>query len=473
MLKGITSIRTLALLVSLFSTHLFAQNPAGSNARRLTPNDQARFHTAVEAYEAGRFAEAQPTLQELAKIYPSDADVQTATGMLFLDSGKIELGISFLSRAYKLNPRNAAVAGNLGLAYLKTGKSSEALAPLQSACRLAPKNFANKVALAEALLSLKRYSDSATAYAEASSIPHAETEMPTAELRSQWAVALMNAGRPLEAVRVLRADPGIDQNAGLQELLGESEEKSGHFEQAFEAFKRAAELDPSESNLSSYGAELLRHWAFPSAVEIYLYGTKRYPTSDSMQMGLGTAYFGNNDFLHAAEVFQLLLQKHPDDTMMANLLGRSCSAEAAGEIAACGRLVEFARMHPENATAALYAATALMHMPKGESQEADAEALLQSAIRSNPKLPEAWYRLGSLQQSHGDWQASAVSLERAIALRPAYAEAHYRLARAYAHMDRRNDSQQEIALQQKYAQAEKEAENKRMQDIVTFITANH
>src|SRR5947209_12190966 len=145
MLKGATSIRTVALLL-LFGAPLFAQNVTSPSAKRLSAADQVRFQSAVEAYEAGRFAEAQPTLQELAQAYPSNADVQAATGMLLLESGKSIAGLPFLSTAYRLNPRNAAVAGNLGLAYLKAGYSSDALLPLHSACRLAPHIFANRVA---------------------------------------------------------------------------------------------------------------------------------------------------------------------------------------------------------------------------------------------------------------------------------------------------------------------------------------
>ena len=439
----------------------------------MTDSDVARFQKATEAYEAGRYADAQDALHDLARLYPSDADVQAAEGMLLVESGNIDAGLPFLAQAHRLNPRSDAVAANLGLAYLKTGKASEAIAPLQMACRLAPRSFVDRVALAEALFSSHHYAEAAATYSKAAALPHKTEEMPSAELHSQWALALMSAGDPSEATRVLRSDPSLEQNASLQEMLGEAEEKSGHFENALKAFKRAAELDPTESNIGAYGEELLRHWTFSAASEIYQYGVSRYPASERMKIGLGTAHFGNNDFTAAAAIFEDLLQHHPDDAGIADMLGRSCSAEAAGESLSCDGLIEFAQNHPGNAYAGLYAGIALMTRPKAEGRENDAEVLLQSAIKADPKLADAWYQLGRLQQSRGDWNGSIGSLQRAIALRPAYPQAHYRLARAYARNGRREDSQQEIALQQKYAQEAKDADNQRMKDVITFITNSH
>src|SRR5882762_9655341 len=117
MSKGVVPVKTLALLMLLFCTNLFAQKISRPNGRRMTASDQIRFQKAIEAYEAGRYIEAQPVLQELARTYPSNADVQAATGMLFLESGKIESGLPFLSKAYRLNSQSAEIAANLGLAY--------------------------------------------------------------------------------------------------------------------------------------------------------------------------------------------------------------------------------------------------------------------------------------------------------------------------------------------------------------------
>lgn len=438
----------------------------------MTASDKLRFQDATQAYESEHYSEAQQELRRLAKIYPLNADIQAAEGMLLVESGKIEAGIPFLAQSYRINPRNDTVAANLGLAYLKIGRPLEAIVPLQAACRLSPRSFIDRVALAEAFYSSQHYAKAAATYADAANLSHTEEDMSETEFHSQWAIALISSGKSLEAISVLHSDSALEHNAALQLLLADAEEKSRNYEEAFKAYKKAAEIEPSETNIDAYGQELLRHWAFPAATEIYGYGVTRYPASERMKVGLGTAYFGKNDFADAAVIFEDLLQMHPDNAVYADILGRSCSAEMAGEIASCVGLREFATRHPANASAALYAGITLMRRPKADGRDDDAETLFQSAIKADPNLAEAWYQIGSLQQSRDDWKGSVVSLERAIALRPSYAEAHYRLARAYARIGRREDSQKEISLQQKYAQEAKDADARRMKDVITFITKN-
>jgi tetratricopeptide (TPR) repeat protein len=94
---------------------------------------------------------------------------------------------------------------------------------------------------------------------------------------------------------------------------------------------------------------------------------------------------------------------------------------------------------------------------------------LQQALTADPKLTEAYYQMGVLEQQRSRWKESAVVLEKAVELRPSYPEAHYRLSRAYSHLGMRDDAQKQMALQQQYAQQEKDHINARMQEVMTFL----
>jgi tetratricopeptide (TPR) repeat protein len=76
-----------------------------------------------------------------------------------------------------------------------------------------------------------------------------------------------------------------------------------------------------------------------------------------------------------------------------------------------------------------------------------------------------------LDQEETHWQDSTAPLEKAIALNPTLAEAHYRLARAYSHLGRREDAAKEIALQQRYAKEQKDSLDARLKEVTTFLTA--
>ena len=163
------------------------------------------------------------------------------------------------------------------------------------------------------------------------------------------------------------------------------------------------------------------------------------------------------------------LRTEPDSNVYGDLLGRSCSLLAEGSAASCEGLQAFAEHHPENAQAATYAATALLNRPSANQDPAAAERLLTQALAADPKLPDAHYEMGVLEQQRSQWKQSATSLEQAFALRPAYAEAHYRLARAYSHLGDKAGAQREIALQQQYSQEAKDHLNARLREITTFV----
>jgi tetratricopeptide (TPR) repeat protein len=69
------------------------------------------------------------------------------------------------------------------------------------------------------------------------------------------------------------------EKAELHHLLGEVDEKLGSPLEAVREYQRAAELNPSESNLFDWGAELLMHRAVEPALEVFTNGNRLFPRS--------------------------------------------------------------------------------------------------------------------------------------------------------------------------------------------------
>lgn len=290
------------------------------------------------------------------------------------------------------------------------------------------------------------------------------------DLRYNWALALSESNNPQQAATVLAAlPPDVAASDQVQSLAGDLDEKLGNYKSAVLHYQAAAQTNPSDANIYALTVELLRHWTWSEALTIANFGASRYPQSIHFQVAAGIALYGDSKYPAAAQTFSTLLAQDPENALYADLLGRSCSLIAEGEVAGCQRLDDFARTHRGNARAAMYAATAILHRPAAEQDTPRAELLLNQSITADPTLADAFYQLGVLHQQRSQWKESAAVLEKAIALRPAYAEAHYRLSRAYAHLGLRDEAQKQIALQQQYAQQEKDHLNTRLQEVVTFL----
>lgn len=439
----------------------------------MAPADTQRLQAALAEYNAGNLRAAEPVLKDLAGRYPRHAETQAAAGMTLAELGSIAEALTYLQRAHTLAPHDTAVALNLAVAQMKTGHSKDALAVLQAAARQQPEEGSVYAALAQAQFDTGDAEAATVSFARADALLRAQGEPIDAGLHYDWAVALLRAGKAPLATSTLLSVPNANASAAIQELLGEAEEKNSHFQEALQHFKRAAELEGSEPNLYAYGNELLQHWTFSPAIEIFKFAISRFPASERLHMALGIAYYGNGTYDEAANVFQALLSTQPDNATAADLLGRSCSALSGEPRPGCASLQQFALAHPENAPASLFAAIMILHQPTEQQDTAEAGTLLQNALKKDPKLADAWYQLGALQQSQNQWDESTQSLQRAIAVRPGYPEAHYRLARAYSHLGKREEAKQEILLQQKFAAEAKTTENERMHEVMKFLTTSN
>jgi tetratricopeptide (TPR) repeat protein len=155
----------------------------------------------------------------------------------------------------KSNPDYVGGYYMLGLCQRATGNLSAAVGNLRTAVE---KDAANEapdprysIALAQALNQTKQYSEALTALKafDFGSLP--------ASYRTSYALLFANAAnetnRSGEAVNVLNAQLRADSsNADLYRALGVAQDNLGYDKDAYAAFKRAYELDPSEQASGRY-----------------------------------------------------------------------------------------------------------------------------------------------------------------------------------------------------------------------------
>jgi predicted Zn-dependent protease len=435
-----------------------------SRANVMSDSDRSALREALNAYDAGNLSGAEPMLRDLLSRYPTSYEANEALGSLYVESNFPAKALPYLEHARGIAPRQALAHANLGAAYLKLNRPTEAVRELQIAARLDPKNGDTQSALGQAFMAEGNAGEAARAFALASAAKPDDWD-----LQYNRALALFSSGSVQQAREIARSIPSSSASDQVESLRGDIEEKAGDYKQAVQYYQDAAQKNPSDANIYALTVEFLRHWTWDEAAKVAQFGEKRYPASTHFEVAEGVALYAGNHYPEAAATFSALLAHDPDNPLYSDLLGRSCALMTEGSSAECMGLVEFARRHPENAKASTYAATSLLHRSAEKQDTAQAEVFLRQAIAADPKLADAYFEMGVLQQTRLDYKASTEMLERAVALRPAFPEAHYRLSRAYSHLGMKERAQHEIALQQQYSQQEKNSLDSRMQEVVTFV----
>ncbi len=441
------------------------QSAVSSSTHAATMNDADRtaLSRALAAYDRGQPEQAMPVLRELVRKYPGNFDATETLGLIHAEAGDFSSALPLLEKACHIRASSALAQANLGTAYIKLNRINDALHALKRAAALDPHNAQTQSALGQALMSAGHPAEAAGAFAAANAEGH-----PDPDLVYNWALALFDAGNTKRASEVLARISDKESSAQVESLWGDIEEKNLNHVAALRHFETAAKLDPSEANIDALGKELTRHWTFATAIRIFEYGVAKYPASTRLRLGLAVAEYANDDYPGSAAVLAALLDAEPENRLYADLLGKNCILLGTNN-SNCDKLIELAARHPSNAAAALYAAEMILRQPQGESDTSRAGILLKQAMAADPTLVEAFFQMGILDQRLMHWQESAAMLQKAVALQPSYAQAHYQLARAYSHLGKREQALEEIKLQQEYSHKNEDSRNARMREVTKFL----
>jgi tetratricopeptide (TPR) repeat protein len=267
----------------------------------------------------------------------------------------------------------------------------------------------------------------------------------------------------------LRASLAKQETAEAHFQLAEIEESHSRPLEAVKDYRRAAELQPTESYLFAWAAELLLHHAFEPAAEVFTKARQLHPRSVRIALGLGAAMYAQGLREEAGKIFLDASDLNPSDPAPYLFLGRLQATEDDLPSAWVSRMKRFVDVHPENATAhCLYAAA--LAKQGGEEQSLDViEAQLISAIALDPHLGSAYLQLGILHVQRKDYPGAITALQKAIEYTPFPDEAHFRLADIYRRAgDTEKASQETRLFKQISAQKKMEADRER-HEIQQFV----
>jgi tetratricopeptide (TPR) repeat protein len=245
------------------------------------------------------------------------------------------------------------------------------------------------------------------------------------------------------------------------------EEKRGHALEAAREYQHAAELDASENNLFDWGTDLLTHRAAEQAVEVFAKGSRLFPGSARMLLGFGAALYARGSYDEAARRFFEAVDLNPRDPGPYVFLGKVQSVEITRLDGFFERLRRFAEIAPGNAGANYYYAAILWKRGQDPETAARVKSLLDTAVRLDPGLGDAYFELGMVYADLKDFPKAIASYQKAIDA--GSGDAHYRLAQAYQRSGEPVKARKEFDLYEQFRKTAAAEEERKRNEIPQFV----
>lgn len=246
-----------------------------------------------------------------------------------------------------------------------------------------------------------------------------------------------------------------NDTAKLHSLLADVDDRTGDYVNAAREYHRAAELDPTESNIFDLATFLLRQkkyvGALDDSIKFFRYGVTKFPRSSQMMVGLGVALYAANEYDEAVRTFCAAIDLDPKDQRPVQFLGRASRVSPALAEEVDRRLKEFAQRYPESAATNYFYALSLWERGGGAQgqQRETIEQLLKKAETLSPDWYEPHYQLGVLYETERRYAEAMAEMQKAVKIDPDFFPAHYRLAVLYNHFGKKDAAAAEAALVRK------------------------
>ena len=369
--------------------------------------------------------------RETAALHPQGAAPRASGG-----TGKVtepSESESQLRSALASAPGSFRANHELGAFYLQAGREHGALPLLEAAYRLDPANDANE-------------RDLALAYQE--------------------------TGEPRQAREHVSNLLKRSNDADLNRMAAELDEKLGDPLAAVQEYQQAVSLDPSEQNYFAWGSELLLHRAVWQAAEVFRNGVKAHPNSARLQTALGTALFAGALYDDSARSLCAASDLDPSNSEPYIFMGRIIMAAPAPLPCVETKLARFVQQKPDSSVANYLYAMAIWKRQQSSSNNPalpQVETLLTKAVSLDPKCSDGYLQLGILAASQHHYEKAVPLYTKAIEVDPQPGEAHYRLGVAYDRIGEREKAAQEYQLHDEIEKRQAAAIERGRRDVKQFV----
>lgn len=435
-----------------------------------TPDSSAlnrQFQAAISCYQNRQYDKAQQLLDGLLKQVPNSFQLNELMGMVYAAERLPANASPYFAKAVQIKPGSAEARMHWAASLSALHQNSQAEREFKSAVRLRPDAYDTNHNLGEFYIAAGKLPLAVPYLVRAQQANPSSYnngyDLVLAEIKThQYADAKTNLTRLLHTHNA----------ADLHSLLAAADEQTGQYVQAAREYQLAARMSPTEDNIFAWGSELLLHHTLEPAITVFQRGVQLYPRSARMQIGYGIALYSRADYEDAINAFCHAVDLNPDDRRPYMFLGKIYDVSPLQAQTVTKRFARYARLQPNNPQALYYYGLSLWKAFRTQATPVDfykVEGLLEKAVNLDPSFAEAHLELGIFYfQQHRVADAIA-QYRQAIKAQPDLADAHYRLGEALVRSGQRAAAQQQFQIFSRlHAQQVKERENQRS-EIMQFV----
>lgn len=377
------------------------------------------LNEAIRCHQAGELPRAEQLYRQILAAEPAQADALHLLGLVALQSGRAQEGISLVRDSLRINPQQADVHSNLAIALDQQGDVAGAVASWREAVRCRPGDAELLCRMAGALKKQGNVAAAAAGYSQALLLQpdHSEALNSLANLLQQQGD--LKSAVPLYQ-RLLRLAP---DHLGALNNLSYTLIALGRAQEALPLLQHAIQLKPDYASAhNNLGNALLESGRPAEALASYRRVLEIDPKFVPAYNNLGKIHLDEGRLDEAAGALLTAVRLQPDFIEAHNTLGSVLLEQRKfDEAAARFRIV--LQLNPRHAAAHGNLGNVFAQQDRLD----DAVAEFQEALRLQPNFAETYNNLGLARQEQGHVDEAIATLQRAIELKANHAEAHKNL----------------------------------------------
>ena len=417
-------------------------------------NINFRRETAAVQWQLGMLSSAEKNLHYVLEKHPDDAGAVLLLGLVNEKRGDYETAARLLNSQFDLVISQPDRTVALFKAWTQSGQRGN-LTKITDILRLRASAPGWASAISQCTQIAAGSGDVETSAALFSLIPMSEPSRPGAGL--QLASLLYNRGQVSEAKQLLLqlAEQGV-VSADLRALLGRCFETEHQPDLALQAYQDAIDVDASRIDYYQDLVSLLLDLGKTADAVTFVNRALSIAPNDARPwVWKGIVALRRNAYKEAIESY-----KHASRLDKSNadaVLGVAAVHFVAGETDAAvaqyrAGIAEF----PKDARFYVACAETLLASPDSVKLQAEAQRLLESAVKLAPQSAEARYQLGQLALQQGRWKDAETEFSQSLQADPNQSKTHFALSALYRRMGRTEDARRQFAIYQDLKRTEED-----------------